>query len=239
MTATPCPSAEDTAAYALGALRDGEWEHIARHAETCAICRDEIAEHQFAVDALAVAVPQHQAPPALKGRIMSVVEAEAELLQAAGASADRPVRQRRSLLSLRPMPAFALASVLLAVGLGTGALLENGSGPASRSISAQVDPTAAPGATAVLRVHGDSARLVVAHLPAPPAGRIYQVWLDRANDRQPPQPTTALFSVDRHGSASVDVPGNLRHYSAVLVTAEPLGGSTVPSESPVVQAKLS
>jgi hypothetical protein len=85
-------------------------------------------------------------------------------------------------------------------------------------------------------VSGAGARLVVAGLQAPPAGRIYQVWLDRA-DGTAPQPTEALFSV-RKGRASVDVPGNLHGVKRVLVTDEPLGGSEVPTRQPVIAARL-
>ena len=41
---------------------------------------------------LPVAVPPVSPPKELKSRVMSVVESEAELLQAAGSEADRPAR---------------------------------------------------------------------------------------------------------------------------------------------------
>jgi hypothetical protein len=84
-----------------------------------------------------------------------------------------------------------------------------------------------------------NARLVVAGMAAPPKGRIYQVWLDHPGDGRAPQPTAVLFSVNKHGNASVDVPGDLRHVSAVLVTDEPDGGSQVPSSRPVITAQPS
>ena len=70
-------------------------------------------------------------------------------------------------------------------------------------------------------------RLVASDLPAPPNGRVYQVWLDKGG--KAPEPTNALFSTRRDGSASVDVPGSLEGVRAVMVTDEPVGGSTKPT----------
>ena len=67
------------------------------------------------------------------------------------------------------------------------------------------------------------ARLVASDLPAPPSGRVYQVWLDKGG--KAPEPTNALFSTRRDGSASVDVPGSLDGVKRVMVTDEPPGGS--------------
>jgi len=44
-----------------------------------------------------------------------------------------------------------------------------------------------------------------------------------------PEPTNALFSTSRDGSASVDVPGSLDGVRRVMVTDEPSGGSRSPT----------
>ena len=75
-------------------------------------------------------------------------------------------------------------------------------------------------------------QLIVAHMTQPPAGRIYEVWLQRPG--QAPQPTTALFGVTHSGSADVVVPGTLKGVQRVLVTDEPLGGSLKPTRTPVI-----
>ena len=64
-------------------------------------------------------------------------------------------------------------------------------------------------------------------LPAPPSGRVYQVWLDKGG--KAPEPTNALFSTSSDGSASVDVPGSLDGVRRVMVTDEPSGGSRSPT----------
>ena len=238
MTTDTCPRIDDAASYVLRAIPDGEWEGYAAHVSGCQACAAKIEELSFVSDALLSAVPQLSAPPEIRSRVMSVVRAESELLQAAGAMADRPIpkesSRRFSLLRLRPWPAAVLAASLLALGIGGGAVLTgSGSDPAATIACAK----APDGASCRMRVAGDSAKLIVAGLQAPPAGRIYQVWLDR-DDGTAPEPTQALFSV-RKGLASVDVPGNLKGVRRVLVTDEPLGGSEVPTRQPVIAASVS
>jgi hypothetical protein len=234
-----CPRTDDAASYVLGAMPDGEWEVYQDHLERCSACAAKVAELGFVTDALLSGVPQLSAPPAIRDRVMAVVRAESELLRAAGHGADRPepLRPRRRYLpSLRPLPAIALASAALAVGVGAGALLSGGDGGVTpRTVVAHVD---AAGAKARMRMSADGARLELSGMPAPPAGRVYQVWLHRGAAAAPPQPTDALFSVSRDGDASVDVPGDLADVDAVLVTDEPLGGSRRPTRAPVITARL-
>jgi hypothetical protein len=86
---------------------------------------------------------------------------------------------------------------------------------------------------------GDNVALVVSNLPSPPRGRVYQVWL-QPRGRRGPVPTDALFTVNARGNAHVAVPGDLRRAQAVLVTNEPPGGSTVPSQlQPLIAAPIS
>jgi hypothetical protein len=234
-----CPRIDDAASYVLRAMPAGEWELYRAHVLDCEVCSGKVAELGFVSDALLNGVPQLSAPAEIRSRVMSVVHAEAELLRAAGAQADRPVARESSrrwrLLSLRPWPAAVLASALLALGIGGGALLvgAGNSDPGSRTIACASAP---PGASCRMRVAGDSVKLVVAGLRAPPEGRIYQVWLDRDSGTAP-EPTEALFSV-RKGRASVDVPGDLHGVKGVLVTDEPLGGSEVPTRQPIIKATM-
>ena len=234
-----CPRIDDAASYVLRAMPDGEWEVYEEHLARCTPCTEKVVELRFVADALLSGVQQLSAPAPVRDRVMAMVRAESELLHAAGHDADRPAaaapspRRRRS--SWRPLPAIALASVALAIGIGAGALLSGGDGGMTpRTVVARVD---APGAAAHVRMTSDGAKLVVSGLPAPPEGRVYQVWL-RHGAGTAPKPTNALFSVSRHGDASVDVPGRLDGVDAVLVTDEPLGGSTLPTRAPVIMAPL-
>jgi hypothetical protein len=239
MTIDTCPRIDDAGSYVLRAMPEGEWELYCAHVADCQVCASKIAELGFVSDALLNAVPQLTAPPVIRGRVMSVVRAESELLLAAGPMADRPTERERtsrfSLPRLRLWPATVLASSLLALGIGGGALLVGGgeSGPTERTIACADAPA---GATCKMQLAEDSTKLVVAGLPTPPEGRIYQVWLDRDNGTAP-EPTEALFSV-RKGRASVNVPGDLSDVKQVLVTDEPVGGSEVPTRQPVIAAPV-
>jgi anti-sigma-K factor RskA len=244
-----CEHRDDAGAWVLGALPDDEHRRFAEHLETCDICRREVAELQMVADTLPLVAPQIAPPPELKERIMSAVRAEAAVLEAAGPEADvapvqapapareRPPRekkQRRWFISLRPIPAAFGAAVLIALGVAGGVLLSQ-NGSSGTTVRAQVVAPGAPAARASLTVSDDDrGTLKVRGFPAPPSGRVYQVWLKRPG--RPPDPTTALFRV-RDGSATVDVPGSMDGVDQVLVTAEPDGGSKQPTRAPVIIAQ--
>jgi hypothetical protein len=225
--------ADSLAAWMLGALPEDEVEGFRTHLESCAVCRADAESLRVAVDALPASAPPMSPPPALKGRLMAVVEREASLLEAAGPEADRakPPRRRRgfpSLAGLAQRPALALPLVLLLLVIGGGAALlgRTAFDQNARTVVARVNPEL-KGSRASLEVDGDRARIVGERLPPPPAGHVYQVWLDRGG--RSPEPTSALFSTRRDGSASVDVPGTLDGVRAVMVTDEPNGGSPKPT----------
>jgi anti-sigma-K factor RskA len=132
--------------------------------------------------------------------------------------------------AIAPLPAALAACVVLALGVAGGVLLSAGDG--FREVDAQV---ALGGASGTLRIEDDGdARLTLRDMPAPPDGRVYQVWL--LGEGGSPSPTDALFVPGRDGAASVDVPGDVAGARQVLVTAEPRGGSDRPTRPPVVMA---
>lgn len=229
-------SAQDTAAYVLGALSEHELESYREHLVGCAGCTAEIATLQPAADSLALAVARVEAPPELRTRLMAVVGGEAELLHAAGREADLPPR-RRAGWRARLVPALGAATAL-AAGLAIGALAIGGNTNTVTKTQTIEAAVATPGynATAALQKSGSHVVLVLSGMPAPPPGRIYEVWLERGT--RAPQPTDVLFSVTHSGGGSVGVPGSLDGVSKVLVTAEPLGGSLKPTREPVIVASI-
>jgi anti-sigma-K factor RskA len=229
-------SAQDAAAYVLGALPEQELASFREHLGGCAECAVEVATLQPAADSLALGVTRVEAPPDLRTRLMAVVGGEAELLHAAGHEADLPPRRR---VGWRAHLAPALgAAAALAAGLAIGALAIGGSTSTVTRTQTIEAAVATPGyhATAVLRKSGSHIVLVVTGMPAPPPGRIYEVWLERGT--RAPQPTDVLFSVTHSGGGSVGVPDTLEGVSKVLVTAEPLGGSLKPTREPVIVASI-
>ena len=117
--------------------------------------------------------------------------------------------------------------------VGVAALAGGGSN-AGQVIQASVHGTAG---NAELRVSSGRGELIVAALPPPQAGRIYEVWLQHGNAA--PSPTATLFSVTSTGSADVGLPESLHGVNRVLVTSEPAGGSRAPTRAPVIVAQLS
>jgi anti-sigma-K factor RskA len=224
----------DAAAYALHALPANEAQAFEEHLAACRRCQDELAILRDTVTALPAAVPPLAPPPELKQRVMATVRAEADARTGSQATAGpkRPARRRPWLGNrpswLQPGVAIAAAVVVLLVVVG---VLTLGGGSSVRTFTGVVH---APGATASVRESGNGARLRFSSLPAPPAGRIYQVWLKRPGTR--PQPTRTLFAAS---SGSVAVTGNLRGIEDLLVTAEPRpNGSTAPTRPPIIVVRL-
>ena len=236
--------ADAAGAYLLAAMPEHERAAFEEHLAVCGVCRDDVDELRVASDALPGSAPQVEPPPELRDRIMSIVRREAELLAAAGPEADRapapPAPKRGWMTGWLRRPSFAvpvmaglLAAAVFAGALAGGAFRDD---TKVKTISAQVfagDKTA----DARLELHRDSTRLVAEHLPAPPPGRVYQVWLKRDGVKDP-QPTNALFRVRGDGEASVDVPGNMKGVQQVLVTDEPDGGSEKPTGEVAIAAAV-
>jgi anti-sigma-K factor RskA len=256
VTSTPCPHGLDTGAYVLGALHDDEHRAFERHLAGCEACRREVTELRMAAAMLPLAADQVSPPDALRERIMVTVRQEAAAQQAtragpaaatapaaaapaaaapaATAPAARAARRtwwsRLRMPAIAPLPAAVAACVVLALGVAGGVLLS--AGDDFREVDAQV---ALNGASGTLRIEDDGdARLTLRDMPAPPDGRVYQVWL--LGEDESPSPTDALFVPGRDGTASVDVPGDVEGARQVLVTAEPRGGSDRPTRQPVVMA---
>jgi hypothetical protein len=226
-----CAQRVDAVAYALGAL--DEPEAYREHLATCMTCQEDVAEMQAVVDTLPTTVPPVGAPRALVARVLATVRSEAELLNAAGPEADRPSRRANRWRS-RPMT-LAIAGAIATCAVAAAIVIDSGSSPHERVISAQI-ATSIRGAHASLYQIDNRSSLVVSGMPQPALGKIYEVWLNRGGASL--QPTDALFSVTDRGSGSVAVPENLHGVKEVMVTSEPLGGSTRPTSPPLIRIVL-
>jgi anti-sigma-K factor RskA len=224
-------------AWVLGALDEDEAYGFAAHLEVCASCRDEVGRLRVAADALPLAAPPVSPPPELKTRLMAIVEAEAASAAPEARRAPSPSPVLGWLRGLLTRPAFAAtaAALLLVVGGLAGFAVRGGDESLRRVIPMTADGAKARGAQARLVQTDQGVEVRVSDMPAPPPGRVYQVWLQRAG--QAPTPD-AVFTVDRDGRGSVAVLGRTAGTDTVLVTDEPLGGSTVPSRQPVLRGRL-
>jgi anti-sigma-K factor RskA len=214
-------------AWVLGALDEEEAWGFAAHLEVCESCRQEVARLQVAADALPLAAPAMEPPPALKERLMSIVEEEARAAEPAPAVRRRP----RWVEALFARPAFATAAacLLLVAGGVVGFAISGGSEDAATTVAFE-----GAGRAELVQRDGEAA-VRVTDLDPPPRGRVYQLWIKRPGNPAP-EPD-AVFTVDREGHGSVEVQGDVEGAEAVLVTTEPSGGSQEPSTQPFLSAE--
>jgi anti-sigma-K factor RskA len=232
-------TAEALGAYALGALPDDEAARVESHLRECERCQEDLAALRVAVNALPSAAPPVNAPPELEDRVMAVVRAEADLLQAAGDKADRPSepRRRRGLGSLLARPAFAAAAATgLAVAAILGFVIGGGANDSGTARTVQAHVTSAAGVTprthAALRVSGHRATLMVRDMPVPPAAKVYEVWVKHGGGAPVPAGTTFVVR-----SGDIPIAHSVGRGDQVLVTAEPNGGSATPTSPPMIVAR--
>lgn len=213
----------DAAAYALGALEAVEAEAFERHLADCERCAEELARYSHVVDALAMSAPQYPVPSGLRRRLMRGVRSEPRLGRASNG------RPRWAPMALGTAVAVGLAVAVLAI-----TTLVPGGSSRVRVLNARVLSSTG---SAQVRLAGGRAELIVRHFPAPAAGDVYEVWLERGG--RAPEPTRALFGVSAGGAGEVGVPGALQGVQAIMVTEEPAGGSLVPTHPPVIVGPLS
>jgi hypothetical protein len=166
---------------------------------------------------------------------------------ARGSRTASPALRGRVLAAVRSDPALRLADRSPAGGAGRALLVLAALACAAWLAAALLSPLAgrsfagtvlagAHGASAVLREQSGQSELTVAGMAPPAPGRTYEVWL--AAGEGAPRATDALFAPARSGAASVAVPGRLRGIREVLVTSEPLGGSSTPTAPPALRVRL-
>ena len=210
-------------AYAIHATDAEETAGVEAHLFRCPSCRQLLAQYRQLNDDLLYTVPPHVAPPRLETRVRARLPRRSRrparrfLLWAVGAIVLLFLallsRQQQTILHQEDIvQAQATALALSAQG---------------RALPIRAD--AAPEVTGAVYVRRDIAVAVlhVSHLPPPPSGHVYQVWLIRGDERQ----SGGLFRPDPSGQATVVIraPQPLGTYQAIGVTVEPAGGSPAPT----------
>jgi anti-sigma factor RsiW len=226
---------EDVGAYLLGALEPAEQAAFEQHLAGCPECRDEVEQLRMAVDALPRSVEPYEPSPALKRSLMESVREDVKPERA-------PLLERLGLArpfggGFRPALAAGFAAVALIVGIGVGTQV-GGDDSGHRVIAGVVDRSRVPQATATITLPKDKngpAQLRVTGMPAPKPGQVYEIWLKRGDQLQP----GPLFNTDANGTGAGAIPDDLEGVSAVLVTRESTGGAKMPSEAPIISARLS
>ncbi|MFD7729616.1 anti-sigma factor domain-containing protein [Kitasatospora phosalacinea] len=247
-----------TGAYAVHALDPGESQRFEEHLAGCPSCAQEVAGFRAALARFgsAEAVP---APASLKAAVVaalpSVRQDAPAVAVAAAERADRADGKRSVGRSGGRWPWFALAACLAAaLGAGGIAVQQHEQADRARARAAALrqqhdrfadlltapdvrtaTAAAADGAGTGTVVWSDSrarAGFLASGLPAPAAGRTYELWFDDGGTMRP----AGLLP---GGDGALLLTGPLNGASGVGLTLEPAGGSDRPSGAPIMLLPLS
>jgi hypothetical protein len=235
---------EDLPALLLGGLEPERATELESHLEGCERCREEAVWLRPAVDTLPESVVRLEAPPALRERLLGLVEAAAE----AGAPWAEPAapraRDRRGgwlrRLGAAPFawrPAAALAALaLLLVAFAGYEVGSNSGGSGSNAGRAESTLTAghSPGVTATMVREGAGGTLRLAHLHQLRGDEVLEAWVRREGRVEA---VPALFVPNREGRAEATI-DDMRGVDTVMVTVEPKGGSREPTSEPIVTLSI-
>ncbi|MGV9456601.1 anti-sigma factor [Streptomyces sp. NPDC003635] len=235
-----------TGAYALQALSDEESVAFERHLAGCAACAQETAELSATAARLGLAATV-SAPPALREQVLRRIGTVRQQQPYGAASVVDPVRAR---LRGRHLARWALAACLAAAAALGGTALwqheraEDAIREARRAeqVTDEIATVlAAPDArtraaalgdgstgTVVVSRSRNQAVFVVAGMPHPDRGKVYQLWFDDGDSMR----SAGLMDPGRTDQA-VLLQGGVGGASAMGVTVEPAGGSEQPTSAPV------
>jgi hypothetical protein len=86
----------------------------------------------------------------------------------------------------------------------------------------------------VIRLEDDRAVLIAENLPAEPEDKVCQTWLLRDGVAEP----AGTFESREGGITAAPIEGSLEGAAAVAVTVEPAGGSSAPTDDPLLSTNL-
>ncbi|MGW8882823.1 anti-sigma factor [Streptomyces sp. NPDC055663] len=233
-----------TGAYALHALLDEERADFERHLSGCESCALEVAEFTATAARLASAssVPIREA---MRGQVLHRITTVRQVPP--GTAALEQVRRRGP--RGRGLARWGLAACLAAAAaFGGTAVWQYERAQEARQQAAQAERQAdqvagvlgAPDAktrsarvaggtgTLVVSVGRDRAVFVASDMPAPPRGKVYQLWFADGGRMR----SAGLMSPDR-ASQTVLMRGRVDRASGVGITVEPAGGSRQPTTTPI------
>lgn len=223
-------------AYAVDALDDLERAAFERHLTECAECRAEVASLREAASTLAETTTT-EPPAGLRDRVLAGIATTRPLPPEVPVTATAPsTRRPRRRLNLL----VAAAAAVLAVGAGTVLWQqpweETSQAPTVtdsvlRAADARSTSLDFEGGAHATLVHSDSvgrAVLVTEKMPPPPAGSVYQLWLD-----QPGRGMVSAGVMPVAADQTVLLQGDAATATAAGITVEPEGGSAEPTTKPI------
>jgi anti-sigma-K factor RskA len=229
---------EELPALVLGALPAAEAEPVLAHVRGCTECARELRALLPLRDALNSAVPAAELPAGFTAR----------LREKTGPA--RSARRGRAVVA-RLGWALAAAAVLLLALLGTRLGQVNGELLRQRQDDARIAALLSRPDVVAVAMRGysrgacgrlyvsrrwEEGVLMLGHLPALPAGTVYQLWLmGRAGARSVATVTPVAGGALR---LYLHPPHGLGSYAAIALTIEPAGGSQGPRGQRVLAGRL-
>lgn len=242
--------------YALDAVSDAERRAIEEYVRTAPESERESFNERVrqARETLAMAFTAEEEPPAdLFGRIVAQLpvqpaaeQSEAPAAQQLAAADDlaaarerRSVRRRAS--GMRNwLIGVAAAAVIALGGVGVGAYMANQNDPLTQVLQAQdvrqATVEVSGGGTATVSISSSKDALVVRmkDVPAPPPGKVYQMWLIPKDGSTP----VSQGLMDEEALSKPAVVKGISSAAALGITVEPAGGSAAPTSPTVADAPL-
>lgn len=234
--------------YAVDALDQAERTQFERHLESCPECRAEV--RSFSETAALIAETSTEIPPeSLRAGVLSAIgsvrplppEVSDETPEAEVPDVAPPARHISTAPRLvrRWFPATiaaAVAVILLAAGALVWQPWDNGGGQASLADQILNAPDAVrttdklPGGGELTLVRSASLKravMVADHVPAAPAGKVYQLWLQ--------QPGSGMVSAGLMAdpTAPTVLAGDAATAKQAAITVEPDTGSPQPTSAPI------
>jgi len=215
-------------AYAVDALDDLERARFEAHLAACAECQAEVASLQDA--AAAFAEMTATAPSAgLRAQILNDIKTVRPLPPVVARLEARRPRRWTNLV--------AAAAVLGVLGGGVAVWEQARDTSTQAPLSAAEQIRAAADVTKVTKDLGNGASatvyrsaslgkaaVVTSHLPAPPSGKVYQLWL-----QDPAGHMIDAGLLTGSGHREVVLQGDASKATAAGITVEPVGGSESPT----------
>lgn len=235
-----------TGAYAADALAGAELAQFEKHLDRCPSCAEEVRGLRETAARLGIAtsiVP----PPAMRRQVLETASRTRQHAPSGRRLPDSGARGRGAWLrrvlprpvSAAAMTAMAAAIVLLGiVQAGTQHRLEQAqsanqavaavlTAPGARIVTSQT--TVGGTVTAVVSARNHEAVVTTAGMPAPPASRVYQLWLISVSGAR----SAGLMPASSAGSTPPVLTTDIQPGDHLGITIEPAGGSARPTTAPI------
>ncbi|MGY4540195.1 anti-sigma-K factor RskA [Arthrobacter sp. UYNi723] len=171
---------------------------------------------------------------------MPAAQPPAEALDELAAARVRRDERRRPAGARRWLTAVAAAAVIALGGVGVGAYITDQNDPLNQVVraadvrEASVPVSAGGTATVLISSSKDAVVVKMNGVPAPPAGKVYQMWLIPKDGSAP----VSQGLMDEAALSKPAVVKGIASAAALGITVEPVGGSATPTFPTVAAAPL-